>query len=377
MIDEAHLSHGLAGDQLEPDWPPLTMTEVASVVARVPSLGALCSVDWRSPRPLSAAALATTTAGRVFVKRHHRRVRDEATLAEEHRFATFVREAGIPVPRILHDDDGASVFGSGDWIYELHEPARGVDIYRDAFSWSPIGGEGHALATGSMLARMHSAAEGFDAPQRHTHVLVARADILASKDPLATIAAQLPGRPALARYLNERDWRGEIGVAIAPWHARVADALASQPRLWTHGDWHVSNLCWSGPEDDARITDVLDFGLSAATFALFDLATAVERNAVAWLEVERGDIARHDLALAIIAGYRSVRPLDAAALDLLADLLPLVHLDFALSEVEYFDGITGRRDHADVAYHTFLRGHAAWFAGLHGQALLEAIRSAA
>jgi Ser/Thr protein kinase RdoA (MazF antagonist) len=224
---------------------------------------------------------------------------------------------------------------------------------------------------------MHSAAEGFDAPQRHTHVLVARADILASKDPLATIAAQLPGRPALARYLSERDWRGEIGAAIAPWHARAADALASQPRLWTHGDWHVSNLCWSGPEDDARITDVLDFGLSAATFALFDLATAIERNAVAWLEVERGDIARHDLALAIIAGYRSVRSLDVAALDILADLLPLVHLDFALSEVEYFDGITGRRDHADVAYHTFLRGHAAWFAGPHGQALLEAIRSAA
>ncbi|NID16083.1 phosphotransferase enzyme family protein [Luteibacter yeojuensis] len=377
MTNDGHFAHGLAGDHLEPDWPPLTWEEVAAAIARVPSSGELRSIDWRSPRPLSAAALATTGKGRVFVKRHHRSVRDEGTLLEEHRFAAFLREAGVPVPRILHDPDGSTVFGAEDWVYELHEPARGVDIYRDAFSWSPIGGEGHAFAAGSMLARLHSAAEAFAAPQRRTHILVARADILSSEDPLATIATQLRERSALARYLGERDWRDEIGAAIAPWHTRVAGALAGQPRLWTHGDWHVSNLCWSGPEDDARIVDVLDFGLCAATFALFDLATAIERNAIAWLEVEREDIARHELALAIVAGYRSVRPLDAEALDVLANLLPIVHLDFALSEVEYFEGVTRRRDHADVAYHTFLRGHAAWFAGPHGLALLEAIRSAA
>jgi Ser/Thr protein kinase RdoA (MazF antagonist) len=342
----------------------------------MPALGRLLSLDWRSPRPLSAAALVTTSAGPVFVKRHHRTVRDEATLGEEHRFAGFLREHGIPVPRILRNEDGVSVVGVGDWVYELHEPARGVDTYRDAFSWSPIGGVRHAWATGAMLARMHVAAAGFHAEQRATHILVARADILASADPLATIASQLPARPALARYLAARDWRAEIAAAISPWHARAACALQSQPRLWTHGDWHVSNLCWSGVDDDASITDVLDFGLSAATFALFDLATAIERNAMAWLEIARGDIARHDLALAILAGYRSVRVLAQADLDLLADVLPIVHLDFALSEVEYYEGITGRRDHADVAYGTFLRGHADWFATPHGQALLAAIHGA-
>ncbi len=377
MIDDAHLAHGLAGDQLTPDWPPLAANEVSSVVERVPGLGALRAIEWRSPRPLSAAALVTTANGRVFVKRHHRSVRSEATLGEEHRFAAHLRERGVPVPRILHDAGGATALGTRDWVYEIHEPARGADIYRDAFSWSPIGGRGHALAAGAMLARLHTAAEHYEAPQRNTHILVARADILASSDPLAAIVAQLPSRPALARYLGARDWRSEIGAAIAPWHDRVAARLRTQPTLWTHGDWHVSNLCWSGPQDDAVITDVLDVGLAARTFAMFDLATAIERNAIAWLEVERGDIARHDLALAIVAGYRSIRPLDAAAMDLLADLLPLVHLDFALSEVEYFEGITKRRDHADVAYHTFLRGHAAWFAGSHGRALLEAIRSAA
>ncbi|WP_448096199.1 phosphotransferase enzyme family protein [Luteibacter yeojuensis] len=377
MIDDAHLAHGLAGDHLEPDWPPLTVEEVAGVVARIPALGSLVSIDWRSPRPLSAAALATTSSGRVFVKRHHRSVRDAHALAEEHRFADFLRTEGIPVPRVLRDGSDASAFTMDDWVFELHEPARGVDAYRDAFSWSPIGGVRHARAAGAMLARLHAAAEGFHAPQRNTHILVARAEILASPDPLTTIASQLPVRPALAAYLGERDWRGEIAEAIAPWHSHVATVLAAQPPLWTHGDWHVSNLCWSGLDDDAGITDVLDFGLSAVTFALFDLATAIERNAIAWLEIGRGDVARHDLARAIVEGYRSVRPLDVAQLHILANLLPIVHLDFALSEVEYFEGITRRRDHADVAYHTFLRGHAAWFTGLHGQALLTAIRGIA
>ncbi|SEW19896.1 phosphotransferase [Luteibacter sp. 329MFSha] len=373
MTHAPHLAHGLAGDQLEPDWPALRRDELAAIVERLPSLGTLRSLDWRSPRPLSAAALVTTDRGRYFVKRHHRSVRDEHTLAEEHRFARHLRESDIPVPRTVRAGDGTSVLSAGDWVYEVHEAARGLDVYRDAYSWSPIDGEHHARAAGAMLARLHDAARGYAAPQRETHILVARAEILAAAEPARVIDAQLPSRPALARYLRERDWRAELADAIAPWHARAIRGIAMQARLWTHGDWHVSNLCWSGAGDDASITDVLDLGLSAETFALFDLATAIERNAIAWLDVDRGDIGRADLARALVDGYRSVRPLAAGDLALLVDLLPLVHIDFALSEVEYFEGITGRRDHADVAYHTFLLGHARWFATGHGRTFLDRI----
>jgi hypothetical protein len=45
--------------------------------------------------------------------------------------------------------------------------------------------------------------------------------------------------------------------------------------------------------------------------------------------------------------------------------------------VEYFSAITRSPENADVAYHTFLRGHAAWFGTPEGQALLEAIRALA
>jgi Ser/Thr protein kinase RdoA (MazF antagonist) len=183
--------------------------------------------------------------------------------------------------------------------------------------------------------------------------------------------------PGLADYLHGCDWRSDLAALFAPWqHAQPA--LARQPRLWTHGDWHVSNLCWSGAGDDATITTVLDLGLAAANFALFDLATAIERNAIAWLELDAGDAAVHaDIALALIAGYRQARPLDRLDVHLLADLLPVVHVDFALSEVEYFHAVTKDRHAADVAYDTFLRGHAAWFSTPPGQALLDAIRAAA
>ncbi|SEN42844.1 Ser/Thr protein kinase RdoA involved in Cpx stress response, MazF antagonist [Luteibacter sp. UNCMF331Sha3.1] len=370
MIDDAHLTHGLAGDELAPDWPALTHDEVAPILARIPLLGAFRSLDWLSPRPLSAAALATTDAGPVFIKRHHRRVRDEITLGEEHRFARHLRDRGIPVPRILTDAHGASVFGTDAWVYEVHDAARGVDVYREAYSWSPIGGVRHAHRVGAMLARMHDATVDHHAPQRSTHILVARADILSAHDPVDVLDAQLAARPALARYLAERDWQRDMTSILSASHARIARDLAAQPALWTHGDLHVSNLCWSDAGDDATITDVLDVGLSAKTFALFDLATAIERNAIAWLDIERGDIGRHDIARGLIDGYRAIRPLHAADLALLADLLPLVHIDFALSEVEYFEGVTGRRDHADVAYHTFLIGHARWFATRHGRAFL-------
>jgi len=82
-----------------------------------------------------------------------------------------------------------------------------------------------------------------------------------------------------------------------------------------------------------------------------------------------------DMALALIDGYREIQPLTSDDVLLLADLLPLVHLDFALSEVEYFHAVTGTRANADVAYDTFLLGHAAWFATPPGHALLQAIRA--
>ncbi|UGB44725.1 phosphotransferase [Frateuria edaphi] len=377
MNDTDHRVHGLAADDVPPDWPPIAPAEVTALLARYPSIGSAGVIRWCSPRPLSAAALVDVAGRMVFVKRHHRSVRTPATLAEEHAYMARLRAAGLPVPAVFADAAGNSAVARGEWTYEVHTAAEGLDLYRETTSWSPLLDLGHARTAGAMLARLHVAAEGYPAEQRHTHLLVARSELIASAHPLDTLAAQLPVRPGLAAYLAQRDWRTEFEQTLGPFHAQVQPRLAAQPALWTHGDWHVSNLCWSDAGSQASITAVLDFGLAARTFALFDLATAIERNAIAWLALDRGDAAYPDTALALIAGYREQRPLSAADIHLLADLLPLVHVDFALSEVEYFSAITRSPANADVAYHTFFRRHAAWFATPPGRALLDAIRALA
>lgn len=386
MSEPTHRVHGLDASSVPPDWPALKAAEVAILLRRYPDPGALVAMQWHSPRPLSAAALVDTVSGRFFIKRHHRRVRSVASLMEEHRFMAHLRAAGVPVPRVLPDQDDLSAVALGDWIYEVHACADGADIYRDKQSWSPLETHGHARAAGRMLATLHNAAGDYRnfnagddrADQRSTHLLVARSELCASADRVATLRGQLPERPGLADYLDQRDWPRDLRHIQSSADPTLAHRLVGQPALWTHGDWHVSNLCWTDPGADARITAVLDFGLCARTFALFDLATAIERNAIAWLELDRGDAAVHaDMALALIAGYCTERPLTPHDVHLLADVLPVVHVDFALSEVEYFHGVLGSRSMADVAYDTFLLGHAAWFATPQGRGLLQAIRASA
>ncbi len=377
-MNSDHLVHGLAGDEIAPDWPPLTVPELELLLRRYPQLDSPPRIAWQSPRPLSAACLIEAGRGEFFVKRHHRRVRSMATLGEEHRFMAHLRGNGMPLPEVIPGADGESAVELGDWVYEVHQRAAGIDLYREAVSWQPLTNLARARHAGHMLARLHDASTGYDAAQRDTHILVARSELIASPDPAAALHAQLPQRPGLADYLHNRDWQDDLVALLTPWHATVQPRLVRQPRLWTHGDWHVSNLFWSDTGDDARITAVLDFGLAAANCALFDLATAIERNAIAWLALDTGAAAIHPrVALALIDGYRQLRPLDRDDMRLLADLLPLVHVDFALSEVEYFHAITQSAASADVAYDIFLRGHAAWFLTPTGQTLLQAIRDCA
>ncbi|HET8899032.1 MAG TPA: phosphotransferase [Rhodanobacteraceae bacterium] len=373
MSAATHRVHGLAGDEIAPDWPPLQITGVERLLDGFPALRGPVSILWHSPRPLSAAARVLTPGGEVFVKRHHPRVRSPAVLAQEHALMAHLRARGMPIPAVLADHAGHSAIEQAGWTWEVHALAEGEDRFRDAMSWQPLTDAAQAQAAGRMLARLHDAAADYHAPQRETHVLVSRADLLLASDLGDTLEGQWPERPALAAFLQRRDWRRELAPIVAR-QSRLRDALAAESPLWTHNDWHVSNLFWDAAKPDA-IRAVLDFGLSARTFALYDLATAIERNAIAWLELGQTEAIGHPaIAAALIDGYHGIRPLDARRRALLADVLPIVQLDFALSEIEYYQGITHSTAHADVAWHDFLLGHAAWFDSVPGKALEDTIR---
>jgi Ser/Thr protein kinase RdoA (MazF antagonist) len=382
------LVHGMGTEPVAPDWPPLTGAEVAELLRHYPDVYPDVADDaddadpdpdrtgrvrvlWRSPRPYSSAALVDCGGQRLFVKRHHVTVRTPEGLAEEHGFLRHLRRRGAPVVDVLTAADGRSAVRLGPWVHEVHTVGRGADLYRDALSWTPFRSAGHAEAAGAALARLHLAAEGYDAPRRRPQPLVSSFTVFASADPVAALDRYAAERPALAEALADRPWRADVARVHLPFHRRLAPLLGGLRPLWTHNDWHASNLLWDGAGPRAEVSTVLDVGLGDRTTAIHDLATAIERNTVQWLEPSFP--VRLDHLDALLRGYTSVRPLTPAESAALPELLPLVHAEFALSELDYFHGVVGSAENADLAYRYFV-DHAAWFASPDGARLSARLR---
>jgi len=373
---DVHLVHGMSMALEAPTWPAITADEARQILARFPAAGRLVAVHWHSPRPFSAATLVETASGLFLLKRHHHRVRTPAALAEEHAFILHLRAAGLAVPEVVTAADGASVVAQGQWSYELHCKGIGIDLYRDRLSWTPFLSHHHAYQAGVALARLHLAARGFTAAPRGPHPLVATFTILPARDPIAAADAYVAARPALATFLTDTPWRTELARLFTSLGDGLSKRLERQPPLWTHNDWHPSNLLWSA---DGRVTTIFDFGLSTRTCALHDLATAIERTAIPWLDLGEGRNSLPDAqaALALLAGYHSLVPLSRFDVETLVRLLPLVHIEFALSEVDYFAGILGDPDQAHMAWQTYLIDHVDWFLAPPGQAFLRHMENGA
>jgi Ser/Thr protein kinase RdoA (MazF antagonist) len=372
VTSHPHLVHGMGKELVEPAWPALTDDEVSEVLS---GWGTADSADqpvvaWRSPRPMSAAALVRLGAVTVFLKRHHVLVRNPAQLAAEHAFAAHLRGRGQPVPLVLRRANGQSVLRRGEFCYEAHELAEGVDPYRDAVSWSPYTSRGHAFAAGRALAALHLAAADFPAPARPFAVLMDSCRLICAADPLAEANRLAGERPDLAAYLAGRGWLRDFTVYLLPLIRRAAPLARTLPGQWGHGDWHPSNLTWTSAEPSAQVSGIFDFGLANRTFAVHDLATALERSVVPWLDRDPATGADLDAAAALLDGYRQVRPLTGIEAAALPRVLPVVHLEYALSEAAYFTHVTRSPADADLAYE-YLIGHARWFGQPPGAALLE------
>ncbi|WP_321812642.1 MULTISPECIES: phosphotransferase enzyme family protein [unclassified Burkholderia] len=372
MRDVAPPQFGVDGEQAERDWPLMTHDEVAGVLARIDGVGAPARLTWHSPRPFSAAVLVHTNDARaLFVKRHHASLRDVAGLEEEHRFIAHLRDRGVPVADVLAGRDGATAFASGDWTYEVHVVAPGVDAYRGVMSWQPFTHPSHAYAAGRALAELHRASAGYDAPARPVRTLLSSFRVLSSADLPDALERWVDAQPLLVRALGTRDWRGDVADAIGPYHARLVPLLPALAPLWTHGDWHASNLLWTDAAPGAQVRTVLDFGLSDRTCAVMDLALAIERNAIDWLAPANARRVEHEQIGALLDGYESLEPLSDDAYAALVAMLPIVHTEFALSEVAYFGCIVNAPDIVDVAYDGYLIGHARWFGERDGRQLLD------
>ena len=380
-MNTATKAHGMDGTLVEPDWPPLTLDEVRALLAQYSQCDEPVAILSMSPRPFSAASVVSTRTGRAFVKRHHRSVRDAEGLREEYRFIAHLRAHGASVPRVLAATSGQTAIEMRAWSYEVHEAPNAVDLYKDAVSWTPFRIAAHAHSAGQALARLHVAAEGYDAPSRKPRPLVASFTIFAATDPAAQLNRYLAQRRALAGDSSAREDSSHALELLAPFHAELLPLLPSLHPLWTHNDLHASNLLWSSAGQDAHAVAVIDFGLADRTNAVHDLAHAIERNIVEWLAlagpsplVQRVPV-HLDRLRALLAGYESVRPLSRAEAAALAPLTALCHAEFALSEADYFRGVLQSDEKARLASHDYLAGHAQWFRSADGTKLLDAIRA--
>jgi Ser/Thr protein kinase RdoA (MazF antagonist) len=399
MSDQATQSatakaHGMDGSMVQADWPPPTLAELRILFAQFfPALGEPGRILSVSPRPFSAAgvvethsapgpdgrALANGADQHIFVKRHHRSVRDREGLLEEHRFLAHLLAHGACVPSVLTSEGGETAIEIGEWTYEIHEPPAGVDLYEEAISWTPFRSAEHARSAGQALARFHLASQSFAAPARKLRPLMASFTIFAAPDPAAEIQRYLSARLSLAAHKAVRSCADEALGLLRPFHAELAPLLPNLAELWTHNDLHGSNLFWSDTSADARATAVIDFGLADRTNAVHDIAHAIERNIVEWLvlvnDPDHPDAVpiHFDHLEALLNGYESVRPLSPQEAAALAPMTALCHAEFALSEADYFLGILHSEERAAMAYDGWLVGHAQWFRGA-GKELLDAIR---
>jgi Ser/Thr protein kinase RdoA (MazF antagonist) len=372
-------AHGLDRTLVEPDWPPLTLDEVRGLVARFPNIDEPLKLLSVSPRPFSAASVVATSGGRIFVKRHARLVRDSEGLVEEHRFMAHLLAHGAVVPRVFATADGETAIEMGDWVYEVHETPEGVDLYEDALSWTPFLSNGHAYSAGQALAKLHHASTGYDAPARRGRALVAGFTIYSRKDAATEMDNYIASRPALAEYLSIRSCQDETVALLEPFHKKLSPLLPELAELWTHNDLHASNLLWSNDTAEARAAAVIDFGLADRTCAVHDLAHAIERNIVEWLALVEDPthpecVPIHlDHLYELLRGYESVRPLSETEAAALAPMTALCHVEFALSETDYFLSVLHSRDKSYMACEGYLVSHARWFRGAC-DVLLDALR---
>jgi Ser/Thr protein kinase RdoA (MazF antagonist) len=373
-------AHGMDGTLVEADWPPLTLPEVRALLADFPGCIEPIEILTVSPRPFSAASVVATHAGRVFIKRHHRAVRDRGGLLEEHHFINHLRAHGAAVPRLFADSSGETAIECGKWTYEVHEAPDGIDLYEDALSWTPFRSTTHARSAGEMLARLHMASRGFNAQRRKTRPLVASFTIFAADDPHAEMNRYLAARPALAKDSVTPAACDRVLELLLPFHGELRPLLPALEPLWTHNDLHASNLLWSDATGQSQATTAIDFGLADRTNAVHDIAQAIERNIVEWLALREGsedtdEVPVHiDHLNAMLDGYESVRPMSDEEAAALAPMAALCHAEFALTEADYFLGVLRSKENARVCTEGYLVGHARWLLGPGGEKLLEAIR---
>ncbi len=373
--DEVNQGHGMGSELEEKDWVNIRLQDLEDLAAAYAVLQGKREITWHSPRPYSSAAIVKTASAEYLIKRSHQSFRSVDDLHQEHQFIQHLAHQGIAVSVLLPNHAGHTATACGAWVYEVHQKLQADDLYAEHQSWKTFFSPQHAQAAGQFMARMHAAALDFDQPVRRTKYLLSNQRLLDQDDLVLAIEQRISNSAGLSEYFQNHLLSETFKAQIRHFHQAFKTTLPKMTSLWTHNDLHASNLLWCDASAQADVAAVIDFGLSDRTTIAYDIAVAIERNFVDWLQLhEQGqaDISIDHLGLAgFVQGYIAAKG-DVQQLAQVVNILPLVHIDFALYELEYFVEITRNFSHADAAF-AYLIEHTAWFDAPYGQQFLARV----
>jgi homoserine kinase type II len=286
---------------------------------------ALASYDLgtvRSARPAShgvvnETAFAETSAGRYVVRRNQRKL-GRASLELRHRLLAWLRSHGFPAPRLIPARGGETAVEVDGRIFEVFTFIDGDEFNPDR--------PAHLIGAGTMLARFHSAIEGFPDPPP-------------SQGPRYSTSS-LGG---LIERVMQRDMMGDLTEPLNWYDRRAADlrkalpdrAYMELPHVLIHGDVHRDNLIFRGD----TVAALIDFDQVTVDARLVDLADAMVDFAVGpappdWYPwgVYAGPLDR-ERARNLLEGYCQVLPLTATERAALLVMVEVIWLQGNLRRV--------------------------------------------
>ncbi len=208
-------------------------------------------------------------------------------------------DCGLPVPGPHADANGALLLACAG------RPAAVVDRLPGEHHLAPDAAD--CASVGTMLAGLHLAAASYAVEQPN----------------LRGLAWWTETVPVVVPHLSHE--RAALMQDELAWQQRLAatPAYAALPRGATHGDLFRDNVMFQG----ITLTGVFDFYFAGVDTLLFDIAVALND----WcIDLASGRLAE-DRADALVTGYESVRPLEAAELRLLPALMRAAAFRFWLS----------------------------------------------
>jgi homoserine kinase type II len=264
----------------------LTAAQLSALIGEY-DVGGLVSAKGIAEGVSNSNWFIETTTGRYILTMYEARV-DVADLPFFLGLLDHLSAKGSPVPRTIHDRDGAAFRRVGDKAVALIEFLPGVSVDE------PSAAQAHAV--GQALAGIHLDSAGFPGQRNNALGLAQWHKLFAGcgEDGLRSIDPALPDLVA-----------NELASLSANW----PDAL---PHSVIHADLFPDNVLLLGD----TVTGLIDFYFACTDITAYDLAVTHS----AWCFARDGGF-RSDVAEALVGGYLERRPLSEAewaALPLLA-----------------------------------------------------------